>query len=205
MSDRQAGVFDQRETLGGGARAARQLELLRQTVEICWEHSDFYRSKLEQAGLKPGGVTTLDDLARIPITTKAEAGAARAGLGAFPLHEARRIFVSPGPHYYASQRRSDPSPQRGQTPLALAFHAMGFREGDIVLNTFAYHLAPGGFGVEEQLTAAGCAVVPAGTGNTAVQMQTLKDLPVTGYAGTPSFLKILCDRARDGGLDPKHD
>jgi len=202
MADRRAGVFDERELLDPSQRAERHLDLLKRTVAICWESSALYKSKLEHAGLKPGDIATLDDLQRIPVTTKKEAQQAMAGLGTFPLHEAKRIFVSPGPHFYASQRRSDPPAQRGMSPLSRAFHAMGFRENDIVLNTFSYHLTPGGFGLEEQLTAAGCAVVPAGPQNSDVQAQILAALPVTGYVGTPTFLRALCDKAAG---DPREE
>ncbi|TMK54621.1 MAG: phenylacetate--CoA ligase [Actinobacteria bacterium] len=203
--DRKAGLSSDNEALDADARRAHQTELLRKTVEICWESSDFYRGKLEQAGLKPDDIRDIDDLALIPVTTKKEAMTARAGLGTFPLHEAKRIFVSPGPHFYAAQRRDDPPPVRGQTPLAYAFHAMGFRENDIVLNTFSYHLTPGGFGLEDQLIAMGCAVVPAGPQNTEVQVEVLAKLPVTGYVGTPTFLKLLCDKAVETGVDPAKD
>lgn len=203
--DRRAGVHDERETLDDGARREYHLTLLKRTIEVCHASSDFYRARLDAAGISADDITSLDDLARIPITTKTEAQQARAGLGTFPLHEARRIFVSPGPHFYASQRRNDPPPQRGETPLALAFHAMGFRENDIVLNTFAYHLSPGGFGLEEQLNTAGCAVIPAGPQNTEVQAQTLAALPVTGYVGTPTFLRLLCDKANEAGIDIAND
>jgi phenylacetate-CoA ligase len=200
--DRRTGVFDARETLSDDELRAHHGSLLQRTVEICWERSDFYRGVLERAGVKPGDVATLDDIARVPVTTKDEARAAMAGLGTFPLHEAKRIFVSPGPHFYAGQRRADPPAERGKTPLAFAFHAMGFRENDIVLNTFSYHLSPGGFGLEDQLIAAGCAVVPAGPGNTEVQVEILTKLPVTGYVGTPSFLLLLCDKAAELNIDP---
>jgi phenylacetate-CoA ligase len=203
--DRRAGIFDERETLDDAARARHHLDLLRKTVAVCWKSSDFYRAKLEAAGVKPEDITSLDALARIPVTTKAEAMSARAGLGTFPLHEAKRIFVSPGPHFYASQRRDDPPAQRGRTPLAFAFAAMGFRENDIVLNTFGYHLTPGGFGLEDQLVAAGCAVIPAGPQNTEVQAEILKALPVAGYVGTPTFLKLLADKAAEMGIDPRAD
>ena len=201
--DRRTGVFDERETLDDAARAHHADALVRETVEVCWERSPFYKARLEQAGLKPADVRGLDDLGRIPVTTKADAQASMAGLGTFPLHEAKRIFVSPGPHFYASQRRADPAPQRGRTPLALAFHAMGFRENDIVLNAFSYHLSPGGFGLEDQLNAAGCAVVPAGPQNTEVQAEILAKLPVTGYVGTPTFLRLLCDKAREMNVEPR--
>jgi phenylacetate-CoA ligase len=203
--DRRAGLGNDREALDALTRRVHHTGLLIDTVRICLESSDLYRSKLLGAALDLTSITSLDDLARIPVTTKKEAQEARAGLGTFPLHEAKRIFVSPGPHFYASTRRADPPAQRGKTPLALAFHAMGFRENDIVLNTFAYHLSPGGFGLEEQLTVAGCAVVPAGPQNTEVQAQILAKLPVTGYVGTPSFLKILVDKAVETGADPRTD
>ena len=203
--DRKAGLSSDSEALDEGARRAHQTELLRKTVEVCWDSSDFYRGKLEQAGLKPADIRDVDDLTRIPVTLKKEAMTARAGLGTFPLQEAKRIFVSPGPHFYASQRRDDPPPIKGQTPLAFAFHAMGFRENDIVLNTFSYHLTPGGFGLEDQLIAMGCAVVPAGPQNTEVQVEVLTKLPVTGYVGTPTFLKLLADKAVETGVDPAKD
>jgi phenylacetate-CoA ligase len=82
---------------------------------------------------------------------------------------------------------------------------MGFRENDIVLNTFSYHLTPGGFGLEDQLIAMGCAVVPAGPQNTEVQVEVLAKLPVTGYVGTPTFLKLLCDKAIETGVDTRKD
>ncbi len=203
--DRKTGLGNDREALDALTRRVHHTGLLIETVRNCWDGSPLYRAKLEAAGMEPDVVKDLGDLARIPVTTKAEAQQARAGLGTFPLHEAKRIFVSPGPHFYASTRREDPPAQRGKTPLALAFHAMGFRENDIVLNTFSYHLSPGGFGLEEQLTVAGCAVVPAGPQNTEVQAQILTKLPVTGYVGTPSFLKILCEKASELGQDPRED
>ena len=93
--------------------------------------------------------------------------------------------------------------QRGRFALARAFHAAGFRENDIVLNTFSYHLVPGGSSLEQQLNAAGCAVVPAGPQNTDLQAQVLAKLPVAGYVGTPTFLKLLCERADEIGIDTR--
>ena len=204
--DRRTGVFDERETLDDPARRAHHLDLVRRTVKICLATGGIYAEKLSAAGISsPDDIGSLDDVARVPVTTKKEAQAARAGLGTFPLHEAKRIFISPGPHFYASQRRSDAAPKAGETMLAYAFHAMGFRENDIVLNTFSYHLSPGGFGLEDQLNAAGCAVIPAGPHDSALQAEILASLPVTGYVGTPTFLRILCDKARDAGKDPRTD
>jgi phenylacetate-CoA ligase len=202
---RRSGVLDPKETFSDENRAAHHVEVLRETVGIAWQGVPFYREKLEGASVRPEDVRDLSDIARIPITYKSEPGAGSVGLGAFPLHEAKRIFVSPGPTFYASQRRTDPPPGRGTFPLARALHAMGFRENDIVLNTFSYHLTPGGHGLEEQLMAAGCAVIPAGPHNTDLQAQVLAKLPVAGYVGTPTFLKLLCDKAAELGLDTRND
>jgi phenylacetate-CoA ligase len=205
-AERTSGFLDPLEAASEDARRAHHDEVLRRTVRIAFEHLPYYRERLEGAGFSsPDDVRGMEDLARIPITTKKEAGREMLGLGAFPLHEAKRIFVSPGPHFYASHRRGDPSPERGKTPLAIPFHAMGFRENDIVLNTFSYHLTPGGHGLDDQLIAAGCAVIPAGPQNTDVQAQVLAKLDVTGYVGTPTFLKLLCDKAAELGIDPRGD
>ena len=204
-ADRTTGVGDPNEALDEPGRHAHLSAVLRRAVQLCWEDSPHYRGKLEAAGLTPNDVNDLNDLARIPITSKKESRGTTLGTGTIPLGEARRIFVSPGPMFYASQRRSDPPLARGGTPLALAYHAMGFREGDIVLNTFSYHMVPAGFGLEEQLTAAGCAVIPAGPQNSELQAEVLAKLPVAGYVGTPTFLKLLCEKAGQLGIDARKD
>ena len=204
--DRTTGWLDPNEALDDDARREHLDGVLRRTVEICWEASPHYRSKLEEAGLKPGDINGLDDLPRIPITSKKETiGSTGVGTGTIPLNEAKRIYVSPGPMFYAAQRRTDPPPARGKTPLALAYHAMGFREGDIVLNTFSYHMVPAGFGLEDQFTAFGCAVIPAGPQNSDLQAEVLAKLPVAGYVGTPNFLKLLCGKADELGIDTRKD
>jgi phenylacetate-CoA ligase len=204
--ERTTGWLDPNEALDQAGRRAHLSGILKRTVEICWEHSPHYRGKLEEAGLKPGDIAGLDDLSRIPITSKKETiGSTGVGTGTIPLNEAKRIYVSPGPMFYASQRRTDPPVERGKSPLALAYHAMGFREGDIVLNTFSYHLVPAGFGLEDQLHAMGCAVIPAGPQNSELQAEILAKLPVAGYVGTPTFLKLLCGKASELGLDTRKD
>jgi len=117
-----------------------------------------------------------------------------------PYNQARRIFVSPGPQFYAY----GPIPQEAN-PLLKVYHAIGFRPGDIVLNTFTYHFTPAGVNFDESLGAFGCAVIPAGPGQTDLQVETLSKLAVTGYVGTPSFLTIIAARATEMGLDPRSD
>jgi phenylacetate-CoA ligase len=204
--NRRTGLGDPNEALDDDARKTHLTAILKRTVEICWERSPHYKNKLEGAGLTPGDINGLDDLPRIPITSKKEArGTTTIGTGTIPLSEAKRIYVSPGPMFYASQRRGDPPLRKDRTPVGLAYHAMGFREGDIVLNTFSYHLVPAGAALEEQLTAMGCAVIPAGPQNSELQAEVLAKLPVAGYVGTPNFLKVLCGKAEDLGLDTRKD
>jgi len=204
--DRTSGTIHPLETASPEELRTHQAEVLLGTVRLAFEKVPFLRERLVAAGISsPDDVAGLQDLARIPITSKKEAGKEMLGLGTFPLSEAKRIFVSPGPHFYASHRRNDPLAERGKTPLALPFHAMGFRESDIVLNAFSYHLTPGGHGIEDQLIAAGCAVIPAGPQNTDVQAQILAKLEVTGYVGTPTFLKLLSDKADELGISPRDD
>src|SRR5204863_4156942 len=117
-----------------------------------------------------------------------------------PYNKARRIFVSPGPQFYAY----GPIPQEAN-PLLKVYHAIGFRPGDIVLNTFTYHLTPAGINFDESLGAFGCAVIPAGPGQTELQVQVLQQLEVTGYVGTPSFLKIIADKANEMSVKPRDE
>ena len=100
-----------------------------------------------------------------------------------------RLFTSPGPIFEPEGTHADP--WRG----ARALFAVGFRPGDVVLNTFSYHLTPGGFIFDASARALGCAVIPAGPGNTEAQFELIEAYRPVGYSGTPDFLKILLDAA----------
>lgn len=199
---RLQGFFDEAaETRPRDEIRSLQEGLLATIVPYCYQGSLTYRAKLDAAGLKPEDVRTLDDLARIPVTRKSETqGDSGEGFMTVPYREARRIFVSPGPQFYAYGE----IPQ-SMNPLLKVFHAIGLRPNDIVLNTFTYHLTPAGIMFDEAMAAFGCAVIPAGTGNTDLQVSILRDLEVTGYLGTPSFLQILVDKAVELGVDPARD
>ncbi len=201
-AERQQGFYDEAaETMTPEARRGMQDGILRGTVEYCYERSSTYRSKLDAAGIKPADISGLDDLPRIPVTKKHETQDLKfEGIMTVPYNQARRIFVSPGPQFYAY----GPIPQTAN-PLLKVYHAIGFRPGDIITNTFMYHMTPAGINFDESLGAFGCAVVPAGPANTDLQVQILQKLPVTGYVGTPSFLKIIAEKAREMGVDPLKD
>jgi phenylacetate-CoA ligase len=116
-------------------------------------------------------------------------------LAAVPISTLRRVFVSPGPIYEPEGRRPD------YWRFARALFAAGFRPGDLVLNTFSYHLTPAGAMAESGADLLGCPVIPAGVGQTEQQLRTIADLKPVGYVGTPSFLKVLLDRAASEGSD----
>ena len=200
MIDRTRGYYDEAaETMPAAERARAQREMLRETVLHAYGHAPATRRKMDEAGVRPGDVKELSDLRRIPLTRKADLKHIQkgeppfGGLAAVAPRAMRRIYVSPGPTF-------DPE-GRGATHWRWekAFFAAGFREGDIVQNTFSYHLSPAGLMFDEALQRIGCTVIPAGVGNTELQAQVMKELNVTGYVGTPSFLMTILEKAKEMG------
>jgi len=200
--DRENGFFiSELETMTAEARAIYQAGRLVEVLRVAWDRTPHFPQRLKACGLAPGNLKTHKDLARLPVLKKSSLPELQkqdppfGGLVALPVDSLRRIFVSPGPIY-------DPSgPAPDYWRLARAFFAAGFRKGDIVLNTFAYHLTPAGAMCEDALTALGCAVIPGGVGNTDTQVKLIHDLKATGYVGTPSFLATILERAAEMGID----
>ena len=140
-------------------------------------------------------------LAAIPVTRKSDLIALQkqeppfGGMTAVSNGRLGRIFSSPGPIY-------DPQGAKGDFwRFGRALWAAGFRPGDVIHNTFAYHFTPAGFMMDLGAQAVGCAVFPAGVGQTEMQVQTIADLRPSGYAGTPSFLRIILEKADEAGAD----
>jgi phenylacetate-CoA ligase len=152
-------------------------------------------------GIDPAAITSRDALAQLPILRKADLPAlhkAAPPFGGFvsaPLSTFGRLFTSPGPIFEPERTGIDP------WNSARALHAAGFRSGDVVLNTFGYHLTPGGFIMDSGARALGCAVIPAGPGNTEQQLEVIEAFRPIAYCGTPDFLKILLDAAAKGDRD----
>jgi phenylacetate-CoA ligase len=152
-------------------------------------------------GVDPAGITNRAALAGLPVLRKAELPAlhkASPPFGGFVPNlpgSFGRLFTSPGPIFEPEPVHADP--WRG----ARALFAAGFRPGDVVLNTFSYHLTPGGFIFDSSARALGCAVIPAGPGNTEAQFELIDAYRPIGYSGTPDFLKILLDAAVSAGRD----
>jgi phenylacetate-CoA ligase len=151
--------------------------------------------------VKPAQVKTRAALAELPVTRKSDLGALQketpplGGLNATPVEKLAKLFISPGPVY-------DPE---GRGPnwwrSARGLFAAGFRPGERVINTFAYHFTPAGSMLESGALALGCTVVPAGTGQTEMQVAAIHGLQVSGYIGTPSFLKLIVDKADELKVD----
>ncbi|MCK1291989.1 AMP-binding protein [Bradyrhizobium sp. 30] len=152
-------------------------------------------------GVDPATVTSRAALAGLPVLRKSELPALHkastpfGGFVAAAPGSFARLFTSPGPIFEPEGRQADP--WRG----ARALFAAGFRPDDIVLNTFSYHLTPGGFIFDASARALGCAVIPAGPGNTEQQFELIEAYRPVGYSGTPDFLKILLDTAASSGRD----
>jgi phenylacetate-CoA ligase len=156
------------------------------------------------AGVDPAAITTRAALAQLPVTRKSELLAlqkASRPFGGFAVArwgEARRAFASPGPIYEPEGARPD------YWRLARPLFAAGFRKGDLVHNCFSYHHTPAGSMLETGAHALGCTVFPGGTGQTEQQVQAMADLKPDGYVGTPSFLKIIVDKADEMGVKLPH-
>jgi phenylacetate-CoA ligase len=203
MIDRKTGFFDEeQERMAAKERAGFTRRILRETVQYAYEKAPAARKKMDDADISPNDIKDVADLAKIPLTRKADlkniqkAEPPFGGLAAVPPRGMRRIYVSPGPTFDPEGR------EETHWRWEKAFVAAGFRPGDIVQNTFMYHFSPAGLMFEEGLIRIGCTVVPAGVGNTEMQVQVLRDLGVSGYVGTPSFLMTLIEKAKEMGVVP---
>ncbi len=163
------------------------------------QNTTYFASLL--ADIDARSVVDRTSLAAIPVTRKSDLIALQkqaplfGGMTAVSNGRLGRIFSSPGPIY-------DPQGARGDFwRFGRALWAAGFRPGDIVHNTFSYHFTPAGFMMDLAAQAVGCAVFPAGVGQTEMQVQTIAELRPSGYAGTPSFLRIILEKADEVGAD----
>jgi phenylacetate-CoA ligase len=153
------------------------------------------------AGIDPAAIIDRAALAKLPVLRKSDLPALHkasppfGGLVAGAPGAFARLFTSPGPIFEPEPAHADP--WRG----ARALFAAGFRRGDVVLNTFSYHLTPGGFIFDSAARALGCAVIPAGPGNTDAQFELIEAYRPVAYSGTPDFLKILLDAGAVAGRD----
>ena len=162
-------------------------------------NTEYFASLLKE--IDADSIRDRASLARIPVTRKSDLIALQkrtppfGGMTAVPNGRLGRIFSSPGPIY-------DPQGATGDFwRFGRALWAAGFRSGEVIHNTFSYHFTPAGFMMDLAAQAVGCAVFPAGIGQTEMQIQTIVDLRPDGYAGTPSFLRIILEKADETGAD----
>src|SRR5690348_13450869 len=190
--------YDARETRDPAQREAELFARLPDVVRRAMA-APAYAERLK--GVEPTTIASRAALARLPVLRKAELPALHkaappfGGFVAGPPGSFARLFTSPGPIFEPEATQADA--WRG----ARALFAAGFRPGDVVLNTFSYHLTPGGFIFDTSARALGCAVIPAGPGNTEQQFELIEAYRPVGYSGTPDFLKVLLDAAGSARRD----
>ena len=203
VKSRKNEFFDELEIMSPLTRSQYLDRKLSETVEHAYRYSPAVKKLFDKAGVTPEQIRTVKDLEKLPVTRKTDllemqrANLPYGGVAAIPLEDIKRVFISPGPIY-----EMQPSNIKW---FAKSFWAAGFRKGDVVINTFTYHMSPAGILFHEAIRDCGATVVVAGTGNTDLQIQIMKDLRVTGFVGTPSFLMTVIKRAEEMGHNLKKD
>ncbi|MGE0499145.1 MAG: phenylacetate--CoA ligase family protein [Ramlibacter sp.] len=196
-------LYDALEARSPAVREAQLMAALPAQVAHAQSRSPAFADLLQ--GVDAAAVTTREALARLPVIRKHEllerqmAARPQDPFGGFSAvargARMRRVYASPGPIYEPEGAATD------YWRAARALYAAGFREGDLAHNAFSYHMTPGAFIMESGAHALGCTVFPAGTGQTEQQLQAIAELRPEGYLGTPSFLRILVDKATEAGSD----
>lgn len=189
--------YDALETRSADERAAAIAEALPRQIRLA-QAAPGYAGSLDDVDADQ--ITTVEALARLPVLRKSELSRAQkanppfGGFTAKPAHEFAHIFQSPGPIYEPGGVGHD------WWRMGRFLHAAGIGKGDIVQNCFGYHLTPAGMIFENGARAVGAAVLPAGTGQTELQVTAAHDVGSTAYAGTPDYLKIILDKADEMGV-----
>ncbi|OGP71674.1 MAG: hypothetical protein A2W09_08300, partial [Deltaproteobacteria bacterium RBG_16_50_11] len=206
MIDRVHGYYDRaKEKMSKRKREAFQMERTSGILRYGYRHSNLIRSRFDGMGLRPQEIRNLKDLEKLPITKKAGLVTAQkenppfGGFEVISKKGLRRIYMSPGPVFEPGEWDDQ------DIRWAQALYACGIRKGDIVLNTFTYHLTPFAFMLDESLRKLGATVVPVGPGNLSMQINLMRQLHATGFLGTPSLLLSVVEAAEGMGLDVKKD
>ncbi len=190
--------FDELETRAPELREREQFGELPSLIAHALSASGWAE---QLAGVDPLSVTSRDALSKLPVLRKSDLKDLQqktpplGGFATRPPGRLKRLLMSPGPIF-------EPEGHGGDFwNSSRALFAAGFRAGDVVHNSFSYHLTPGGFILEAGAHALGCAVIPGGVGNTEQQIDAIAHLKPIGYTGTPDFLKIMFDTATKTGKD----
>ncbi|WP_299727603.1 phenylacetate--CoA ligase family protein [uncultured Tateyamaria sp.] len=185
--------FDDLETRSADARAAAQMATLRRLLDGITVAPDAWRATA-------AAVRDIADLPKLPVLRKSELAEwqkARPPFGGITVKNLAHVFQSPGPIYEPGGISHD------WWRMGRFLHAVGIGAEDIVQNCFGYHLTPAGMIFESGARAVGAAVLPAGTGQTELQVTAARDIGTTAYAGTPDYLKVILDKADEMGVELK--
>jgi phenylacetate-CoA ligase len=191
--------YDSLETRSPDEREAQLLAALPKQIALAKRRAPGFKRILR--GFDPKQVDSRNALAKLPVTRKSDLAELQkalpplGGLNATPLEKLNKLFVSPGPIYDPEGTGKD------WWRTGRGLYAGGFRAGDLVVNTFAYHFTPAGAMLESGALAIGCTVVPTGTGQTEMQVSTIRDLGAVAFVGTPSFLKLIVEKAAELNVD----
>jgi phenylacetate-CoA ligase len=185
--------FDRLETRSPKTREAALMLALPKLIAHAKKRAPGFSRIL--AAVNPAKITSRKALAGVPVTRKSDLLALQknlpplGGLNATPVGKLAKLFISPGPIYDPEGRGKD------WWRAARSLYAAGFRPGDRILNAYAYHFTPAGSIMESGALALGCTVVPTGVGQTEMQVAAIRDLRINAYTGTPSFLKLIVEKA----------
>lgn len=191
--------YDDLEIRDEAQREAEQFNLLPDLIAAAQDKAPGWASHL--SGIDPEDITSRSALSRLPVLRKSDLLALQAenapfgGFNTTAVKALGRLFMSPGPIFDPEGTGAD------WWRVARALFAAGIRSGDIIHNTFSYHLTPAGHMFEGGARALGCAVIPAGSSSTEMQLEAIASLRPEAYVGTPDFLKTLLDKGAASNVD----
>ncbi len=191
--------YDALETRSPDEREAQLMAALPKQIAHAKRRAPGFKRILK--GIVASQIDSRAALAKLPVTRKSDLGELQralpplGGLNATPIEKLNKLFISPGPLYEPEGAGKD------WWRTGRALYAGGFRASDLVVNTFAYHFTPAGSMLESGVRAIGCTVVPTGTGQTEMQVSTIRDLGAVAFVGTPSFLKLIVEKAAELTID----
>jgi len=191
--------YDSLETRDPGEREQALIQAVSAQIAHAKKKAPVYKTLL--AEVDPDQITDVGAIAKLPVTRKSalieqqQENRPFGGYAAIAAPELAHIFASPGPIYEPGSNRQD------YWRFARTLFAAGFRPGDLIQNCFSYHFTPAGSMLDSGAHALGCSVIPAGVGQTELQVQTIADLSPVAYVGTPSFFKIILEKADELGSD----
>jgi phenylacetate-CoA ligase len=200
---KESRFFDQKENMALTKRQSYYNQSLARMVRLGYQKSERVKKIFDEKSIKPSDIKTVKDLEKLPVISREELVKLEKEdppYGGFSAKDVKtdRIFTSPGPVYEPHLTEKDPIWGRG-------YYAAGFRKEDIVLNAFSYHMVAAGLTFHSGLRRVGATVVPSGASSTESQVQLIRDLDVTGYTGTPSFLMAIIKKAEEMGYHFRND